>query len=236
MGRGDALGNHAEPRRVRHVLFVLSIEHGFLTKVLQTVAAWVLRPRVTVSAPPSLAGERKPLVVTDKNPRTGGERNALDGARVPRSESRHGNHRGGDRHRLSGETATVLHNGKSHDVELVNLSRGGAMIRCGFVPRLWDIVELRLGEGLGLDAAVRWIKGDAHWPGVRARNEDRLLSRAERAALLLEVIQRSFPDQSVSLEAGHADRARRRAGGRGSRQPRPEASPPDLEGRNPLRA
>ena len=147
-----------------------------------------------------LGGERKPLVVTDKIPRTGGERNALDGARVPRSESRHGNHRGGDRHRLSGETATVLHNGKSHDVELVNLSRGGAMIRCGFVPRLWDIVELRLGEGLGLDAAVRWIKGDAL--GLEFAHETKIdCEPAERAALLLEVIQRSFPDQSVSLEA-----------------------------------
>ena len=147
-----------------------------------------------------LGGERKPLVVTDKSPRTGGERNALDGARVPRSESRHGNHRGGDRHRLSGETATVLHNGKSHDVELVNLSRGGAMIRCGFVPRLWEIVELRLGEGLGLDAAVRWIKGDAL--GLEFAHETKIdCEPAERAALLLEVIQRSFPDQGVSFEA-----------------------------------
>lgn len=147
-----------------------------------------------------LGGERKPLVVTDKIPRTGGERNALDGARVPRSESRHGNHRGGDRHRLSGETATVLHNGKSHDVELVNLSRGGAMIRCGFVPRLWDIVELRLGEGLGLDAAVRWIKGDAL--GLEFAHETKIdCEPAERAALLLKVIQRSFPDQGVSFEA-----------------------------------
>ena len=147
-----------------------------------------------------LGGERKPLVVTDKSPRTGGERNALDGARVPRSESRHGNHRSGDRHRLSGETATVLHNGKSHDVELVNLSRGGAMIRCGFVPRLWDIVELRLGEGLGLDAAVRWIKGDAL--GLEFAHETKIdCEPAERAALLLKVIQRSFPDQGVSFEA-----------------------------------
>lgn len=147
-----------------------------------------------------LGGERKPLVVTDKSPRTGGERNALDGARVPRSESRHGNHRGGDRHRLSGERATVLHNGKSHDVELVNLSRGGAMIRCGFVPRLWEIVELRLGEGLGLDAAVRWIKGDAL--GLEFAHETKIdCEPAERAALLLEVIQRSFPDQGVSFEA-----------------------------------
>ena len=147
-----------------------------------------------------LNGERKPLVVTDKSPRTDGERSALDGVHVPRSESRHGNHRGGDRHRLNGETATVLREGKSHDVELVNLSRGGAMIRCRFIPQLWEIVELRLGEGLGLDAAVRWIKGDAI--GLEFAHETKIdCEPEERAALLLEVIQRSFPDQQVSFEA-----------------------------------
>lgn len=147
-----------------------------------------------------LSGERKPLVVTDKVPRTGGERGALGDVHVPRSESRHGNHRGGDRHRLSGETATILHQGKSHDVEVVNLSRGGAMIRCGFEPRLWDIVELRLGEGLGLDAAVRWIKSDAI--GLEFAHETKIdCGPAERAALLLAVIQRSFPDSPLELEA-----------------------------------
>ena len=146
-----------------------------------------------------LSGERKPLVVTDKSPRTGGERNALDGVHVPRSESRHGNHRGGDRHRLNSETATVLRHGKSHDVEVVNLSRGGAMIRCRFIPQLWEIVELRLGEGIGLDAAVRWIKGDA--VGLEFAHETKIdCEPAERAALLLEVIQRSFPNQEVSFE------------------------------------
>lgn len=147
-----------------------------------------------------LSGERKPLVVTDKVPRTGGERDALGDVHVPRSEPRHGNHRGGDRHRLSGETATVLHQGKSHDVEVVNLSRGGAMIRCGFEPRLWDIVELRLGEGLGLEAAVRWIKSDAI--GLEFAHETKIdCEPAERAAMLLAVIQRSFPDSPLELEA-----------------------------------
>ena len=35
------------------------------------------------------------------------------------------------------------------------------MIRCGFTPKLWDMVELRLGEGPGLQGAVRWIRGDS---------------------------------------------------------------------------
>ena len=68
------------------------------------------------------------------------------------------------------------------------------MIRCGFAPRLWDLVELKLGEGLGLEAAVRWIKGDSI--GLEFAHETKLdCSPQERTALLLEVIQRSFPDE-----------------------------------------
>lgn len=139
-------------------------------------------------------GERKPLVVTDKNRRFEGQGDALDGVRVPRSESRRGNHRDDDRHRLSGEKHTAVYDGKSHSVEVVNLSRGGAMIRCDFAPKLWDLVELRFGDGPGLEAAVRWIKGDSI--GIEFAHETRLdCSPEQRAVLLLEVIQRSFQDE-----------------------------------------
>ena len=150
-----------------------------------------------------LGGERRPLVVTDKSPQFEGEGDALDGVRVPRSETRRGDHRGVDRHRLSGETQAAVYKGQSHPVEVVNLSRGGAMIRCDFAPRLWDLVELKLGDGPGLEAAVRWIKGDSI--GLEFAHETKLdCSPEERAALLLEVIQRSFPDE-ITLGGADAD-------------------------------
>lgn len=140
-----------------------------------------------------LGGERKPLVVTDKNPQFEGQGDALDGVRVPRSETRRGNHRDADRHRLAGEKQAAVYEGKVHPVEVVNLSRGGAMIRCDFTPKLWDMVELKLGDGPGMEAAVRWIKGDSF--GLEFAHETKLdCPPEERAALLLEVIQRSFPD------------------------------------------
>ena len=149
-----------------------------------------------------LRGERTPLVVTDKNPRFEGEDDALDGVRVPRAETRRGDHRDGDRHRLEGETATALHEGKSHNVEIVNLSRGGAMIRCDFQPRLWDMIELRFGEGPGIEGAVRWIKAGSI--GLEFAHETKLdCSPEERAEILLNVIQRSFPDE-VSFEQSAA--------------------------------
>ena len=153
-----------------------------------------------------LHGVKTALVVTEKTSLREGESDALDGVNVPRSETRRGDHRGGDRHRLSGETATIVYEGRSHEVEVVNLSRGGAMIRCGFAPRLWDIVELQLGEGSGLQGAVRWIKGDSI--GLEFAHETRIeCDREQRAELLLAVIQRSFPDE-VRLEELHPEEER----------------------------
>ena len=150
-----------------------------------------------------IGGVKTPLIVTDKNPRFEGEEDALDGVRVPRAETRRGDHRGGDRHRLEGETAQAIYRKKAHDVEIVNLSRGGAKIRCDFKPRLWDMVELRFGEGPGLEGAVVWIKGDSM--GLEFAHETKLdCSPEERAALLLDVIQRSFPDE-ISLDDPYSD-------------------------------
>jgi hypothetical protein len=147
-----------------------------------------------------LSGVKPALVVTNKNPQREGGGGALEHVKVPRSEVRRGNHRNSDRHRLSGEAAGVLWNGREYDVEVVNLSSGGAMIRCGFAPNLWDMVELRLGEGTGLEGIVRWIKDDSI--GLEFAHETRIdCDPTERAALLLAVIQRSFPDDKVTLDA-----------------------------------
>jgi len=153
-----------------------------------------------------LSGVKPALVVTEKTPQREGASDALDGVRVPRSESRRGNHRGGDRHRLNGESASAIHDGQSFDVEVVNLSSGGAMIRGSFAPRLWDIVELKLGEGPGVEGAVRWIKDDSL--GLEFAHETRIECDPEqRAELLLAVIQRSFPDLEVHLDDPNTEEA-----------------------------
>jgi hypothetical protein len=145
-----------------------------------------------------LSGVKPAIVVTDKDPRLEGDRDSLDSVAVPRSEVRRGDHREVDRHRLSSESSTIVYEGAEHDVEVVNLSSGGAMIRCGFAPKLWDLVDLQLGDGLGLQGAVRWIKGDCI--GLEFAHETRIeCSRKERSELLLAVIQRSFPD-AISLD------------------------------------
>lgn len=149
-----------------------------------------------------LGGEKRKLVVTDKQPklaRDDPESDALDDVVVPRSEIRRGDHRDLSRHRLTGETAIARFRGKAHKVELINLSAGGAMIRCPFAPKLWDLIELELGEGQSLQAAVRWLRGGL--AGLEFAHETRIeCDPKARAELLLEVIQRSFPETKVELE------------------------------------
>lgn len=134
---------------------------------------------------------KNPLV-RDKNAR-GATEDDLSSVEVPRSEGRISDHRDDDRHRLDQETARARLNGEEHDVELINLSGGGAMIRADFAPRLWERVDLILAEGAEIECAVRWIRHDR--VGLEFAHETRIDCDPEaRDALLLDVIHRSFPD------------------------------------------
>lgn len=111
---------------------------------------------------------------------------------VRREEGRRGDTRVQDRHRLSGETARLSHNGRSLDVELINVSGGGAMVSGPFQPMIRDRVELQLGPEGTIDCAVLWMRDDR--VGLQFAHETRLdCSEDEQADVLREVIARSFP-------------------------------------------
>jgi len=120
----------------------------------------------------------------------------LSSVEVPRSEHRTGNQRDDDRHRLAQETAIARFAGKTYPVELINLSGGGAMIRADFQPRLWERLDLVLGEGGEIECAVRWLRDDR--VGLEFAHETRIECDDEkRDRLLLDVIHRSFPDVAL---------------------------------------
>ena len=154
-------------------------------------------------------GPANPLVSAKRA--RGAKGDELGSIAVAREEGRHADHRDGDRHRLSRETVSVCHDGVNHEAQLINLSGGGAMISSDFMPRLWDRVDLMLGEGLPLECAVRWIRGDrlglefAHETAIEA-------DRDTRDALLLDTIRRTFPSVSAVPAA-----------------PEPAAPPPEPE-------
>jgi len=143
--------------------------------------------------------EDKPLIQA-KNPK-GAKADTLNSIAVSREETRRGDTRDGDRHRLPDEQVRVTHAGAVHDVQLVNLSGGGAMVSGDFAPKLWDRVELVLGEHGMIECAVRWLKGDR--VGLEFAHETRIdCSAGERANVLRAVIAKSFPDVEIGEELG----------------------------------
>lgn len=136
-------------------------------------------------------------VVHDKQTH-GAKTDDLTSVEVPRSETRTGDHRDDDRHRLDQESVTVRFEGEEHQVDLINLSGGGAMIRADFAPRLWERVDLIFDEGAEIECAVRWLRDDRI--GLEFAHETRIDCDAEiRDALLLDVIRRSFGDVAISV-------------------------------------
>jgi hypothetical protein len=139
-------------------------------------------------------GSSKPEepILRDKRPK-GAKSDELHSITVTRGESRRGNSRSEDRHRLSEETVTVTHDGVSHQAQLINVSGGGVMVRGELDLKLWDTVELHLGEHGTIECAVRWMRDDR--VGLEFAHETRLeCSSDEVANVLRDVITRSFPD------------------------------------------
>ena len=119
---------------------------------------------------------------------------------VPRETVRNVNHRDDDRHRLQAEEASLKVGRKAHGVELINLSGGGAMIRTDVVLDMWQKVHLGLGDCTPVECAVRWIKGDR--VGLEFAHETQVGGdAATRAAMLLDVLKRSFPESAVAVPA-----------------------------------
>ncbi len=132
-----------------------------------------------------------PIVTSKKGGKAEGDQ--LASVEIPRDSARSADHRDEDRHRLARETATIAFKGKKRVVDLINLSGGGAMIEADINPRLWDRIDLYLGEGSPIECAVRWLRGGRI--GMEFAHETRIECAPEqRDALLLDVIRRSFPD------------------------------------------
>ena len=141
----------------------------------------------------------EPVVAKQKRRATDPKAAKLGDIKVNRSESRSANQRNGDRHRLTDEQAIVRRKGKRHVVDLINVSHGGAMVSGSFKAKLWDRVELVLGEdgkGGAIECAVRWIRGDRI--GLEFAHETKIDCDSETLdQLLRQVIRNSFPGLEV---------------------------------------
>ena len=131
-----------------------------------------------------------------KKPSGAAEAKGLGSVPVSRETSRNVNHRDDDRHRLQAEHATLKVARKNHDVDLINLSGGGAMIRTDVALDMWQKVHLGLGDCTPVECAVRWVRGDRI--GLEFAHETQIGGdSATRDAMLLDALKRSFPESAV---------------------------------------
>ena len=136
-------------------------------------------------------GEADEPILKAKTPK-GAKADTLHSVAVSRETRRLNNGRGEDRHRLTGEGGRVTWNGAELEVQLINLSGGGAMIAGEFEPMLWDRVDLHLGNHGTIECAVRWIRG--HRVGLEFAHETRLDWPSDQVATVLRhVIEKTFP-------------------------------------------
>jgi hypothetical protein len=131
-------------------------------------------------------------LLKSKTPK-GAKADELHSVAVARELRMRRNSRGEDRHRLVGERASLIYDGELHEVELINVSGGGAMIEGRLQPMLRDRVDLHLGDHGDIECAVLWIREGRI--GLEFAHETRLDCAADEfASLLREVIRRSFPE------------------------------------------
>jgi hypothetical protein len=116
----------------------------------------------------------------------------LNSVSVRRETRRASNARAEDRHRLADERARITHNAVDHEVELINLSGGGAMVAGSVELALWDHINLHLGDHGDIECAVRWIRDGR--VGLEFAHETRLDGPSDQIAIVLRhVIERTFP-------------------------------------------
>jgi hypothetical protein len=132
----------------------------------------------------------EPILQPKKAKRTRAD--SLQSISVSRDAQRLSNDRTADRHRLSDEWVRITYDGADLEVELLNLSGGGAMVAGAFEPLLWDRVDLHLGNHGTIECAVRWIREGR--VGLEFAHETQLdWPSDEVATVLRHVIERSFP-------------------------------------------
>lgn len=83
---------------------------------------------------------------------------ALDGSMIPRSEARRIDERAELRHPSMSNTAVMQFRGRKHVVQLVNVSKSGAMVVFPHMPNIGERLALQLIDQGLVWSQVRWVK------------------------------------------------------------------------------
>lgn len=77
---------------------------------------------------------------------------------IPRSEKRRIDERAENRHPAASGTAVMEFRGRKHVVQLINVSKSGAMVIFPHIPNIGERLPLQLIDHGFVWAQVRWVK------------------------------------------------------------------------------
>lgn len=83
---------------------------------------------------------------------------ALEGSMIPRNEKRRIDERAEARHPAASSTAVMEFRGRKHVVQLLNVSKSGAMVVFPHIPNIGERLPLQLIDHGFVWAQVRWVK------------------------------------------------------------------------------
>jgi PilZ domain-containing protein len=83
---------------------------------------------------------------------------ALEGSMIPRNEARRIDERQETRHAAASNTGVLDFRGRKHVVQLINVSKSGAMVIFAHVPNIGERLQLQLLDHGIVSAQVRWVK------------------------------------------------------------------------------
>jgi hypothetical protein len=151
--------------------------------------------------------ERKARVLRQKAPKQANG-TALTGVVIPREETRRTDMRHEDRPAADGRVFNVNFRDRIHEVSVINLSGGGAMIAASLDANIGERMDLHVGKGDVVQCVVRWKKGDrlglefAHETQLECSEETRtkvLRARFRSSLVTLTLRQRaSSPSQTIT--------------------------------------
>ena len=134
--------------------------------------------------------ERKKRLLPQKAPKKA-ETTALTDIVVRREEVRRTDMRHEDRPLLSNAIFDVTFRGEVHQVGIINLSGGGAMLAAPLDAIIGERVDLTLAEGDTVECIIRWVK-NGRW-GVEFANETKLECTDEKRNAVLRDALCHFP-------------------------------------------
>jgi hypothetical protein len=82
----------------------------------------------------------------------------LDGSMVPRTVTRHADHRLEPRFEAESQTAVLEFRGRKHAVELLNVSASGAMLIFSLIPYIGETIRLELVGRGQISGSVCWVR------------------------------------------------------------------------------